>query len=99
MPTYRNTEDACYRACTSPGLRRAADDGQRELCPYRSGEIRRALDRLYRRRRFVPDKMHEGYHTSARPPRNSVERTAGLLRAFGPLSDEVASPIAVYPHV
>jgi hypothetical protein len=100
MSSYHSSEDVWSWACTSLGLHRSADQARAELPPYRPDEARRALDRLYRRRRLAPEQiLREGHHTDVRVRRQALEHMVEPLRGFGRVNDAATALVGPYPHV
>jgi hypothetical protein len=99
MSSYHTGEDIWFCACTSLGLHRGADGTRAELPPHRPDEARRALDRLYRRRRLAPEQIvRDGHHTNVRVRRQLTERMEERLRGSGLVEDGAVALAVPYPH-
>ena len=100
MSSYHNGEDVWFSACTSLGLYRGADEARAELPPHQPDEVRRALDRLYRRRRLAPEQaLRDGHHTNVRVRRQLTDHAEEPMRRSGLVNDDAAALITSYPHV
>ncbi len=100
MSSYHNGEDVWFSACTSLGLHGGADEARAKLPPHRPDEVRRALDRLYRRRRLAPARaLHNGHHTNVWVRRHLTDHVEDPLRGSDLVDDGVAALVVSYPHV
>lgn len=100
MPARRDAEDVWFWACTSLGMHRVTDEVQNEFRPHRPEEVRRALDRLYRRRRRAPGQEECDRREDDTRPRCQPTAAAAISSGgWGSVNDGGTSVGVTFPHV
>jgi len=88
MIVFLIDENVWHWARTSLGVLRIVCESREELCQHRPEKVRRALDRVYRRRRFVQGQEYrDGCCTHARLRRHHDLCANTLRQGYGTAKD------------